>query len=320
MKILVTGGNGYIGSHIIVELLSICNDIIVVDNLSHSDITTTHKIYKITQKCISFYNMDLRSENLRTVFEKHAITHVIHLAGLKSVAESMFDPLEYYDQNVNSTICLLKLMKEFNVNHIIFSSSAMVYENSSVMVNEHSILAPSNPYGHTKLVIELLLSDMCKNANFNCTILRYFNPIGNHPSGLLMELKGENVMPKLCDSLINNTLFNIYGFPNEYHAIRDFIHVVDLAKGHVAVLEQKGYHVYNLGTGKGTSVLELLTTMEQVSNKKINYTFKDKRPGDAEFLVCDPSKIKKELGWQTTYDLSEMCKDVLTALKVNQLV
>ncbi len=318
--ILVTGGNGYIGSHIIVELLAIYDNVIVVDNLSHSDIKTMHKIYEITHKCVSFYNIDLRSDMLRSVFESHAITHVIHLAGLKSVNQSMSDPLEYYDQNVGGSLNLLKLMKEFNVNHIIFSSSAMVYENSSVMLNEHSILAPSNPYGHTKLVVELVLSDMSKNPNFNCTILRYFNPIGNHSSGLLMAFNGENVMPKLCESLINNVPFNIYGLQNQYNAIRDFIHVVDLAKGHMAVLDQKGYHVYNLGTGKGTSILELLKTMENVSGKKINYNFKDKRPGDSEFLVCDPFKIKKELGWQTTYDLTKMCEDVVTALKINNFL
>ena len=323
MQILLTGGNGYIGSHIIVELLSNTNhDIIVVDNLSHSDVTVPHKIYKLTKKYVTFYNIDLRDEKLKTVFEKHNITHVIHLAGLKSVGESNTNPLSYYDHNVAGTINLLKIMKEYKVNTIIFSSSATVYQNATHLLHEQSILAPSNPYGHTKLVVELLLSDLCKDPEFNCVILRYFNPIGNHPSGSLMELKGDNIIPKLSDSLINNTTFKIYGQYDtpDTSAIRDYIHVVDLARGHIAVLEQKGYHVYNLGSGKGTSVLQLLNTMEKISGHKINYEYGERRLGDLGSVVCDPSKIKKELGWETIYDLQTMCQDILTGLKVNQLL
>ena len=324
MHILLTGGNGYIGSHIIVELLTNYPEIniIVVDNLSHSEITIPHTIYKLTNKYVRLYNMDLRSDDLKTVFENHDITHVIHLAGLKSVGESTLNPLNYYDQNVGGTLNLLKYMQIFKVKNIIFSSSATVYQSSCLPLTEQSILAPSNPYGHTKLVIELLLSDLCRDLTFNCTILRYFNPIGNHPSGLLMELKGDNIMPKLCDSLINKKTFSIYGNYNSFDktAERDFIHVVDLAKGHIAVLNQKGYHVYNLGTGKGVSVLELIKTMEKVSGQTINYAYQDRRPGDVAFILCDPSKIKNELGWQTTLTVEDMCKDVLTGLKVNQLL
>ncbi len=317
MNILITGGNGYIGSHIIVELLKQDVNIIVVDNLSHSDISIPNRIYKITNKCVTFYNMNLNSELLRTIFEKHHITHVIHLAGLKSVEESTKNPLLYYEENVNSTIHLLKVMKEFHVNHIIFSSSATVYQSSLSLLNEQSTLAPSNPYGHTKLTIELLLYDMCKDPDFNCTILRYFNPIGNHSSGLLMDFKSQNIMPKIVESMTNKTVFHIYGQYEYGSAIRDYIHVVDLAKGHIAVLGKKGYHVYNLGTGKGTSVLELIKMMEKVSDLSIPYIYKDKRDGDVEHSVCDPSKIKHELGWETTLTLEEMCRDVMTGVKLN---
>ena len=313
MNILVTGGNGYIGSHIIVELLeNNFDNIIVVDDLSHSDVTIPNKIYQITQKYVTFYNMDIKSDQLKKVFENHVITHVIHLAGFKSVEESTKDPLKYYDCNVNGTIHLLKVMKEFNVKNLIFSSSATVYQPSLFLLNEQSPLAPSNPYGHTKLINELMLSDLCKTGDFNCTILRYFNPIGNHESGLLMELKSENVMPKLCNSLINNTPFYIYG---QYNT-RDYIHVVDLAKGHVAVMGQKGYHVYNLGSGKGTIVLELVTTMEHVLGKKINYEFRDARPGDVQTSICDPTKIKNELGWVAELSVEKMCIDTVTGLNL----
>lgn len=322
MKILLTGGLGYIGSHICVELLTEGHDVIVIDNLSHSDVTIPHKIYQITDKCIILYNLDLRSEEIRMVFEKHAITHVIHLAGLKSVRQSTIDPLTYYDHNVSGTINLLKIMKEYQVNHLIYSSSATVYQPGLHLINETTDLSPSNPYGHTKLVVEILLHDLCKNTNFHCTILRYFNPIGNHASGLLIELNSENVMPKLCQSLMNQSTFIIYGKYDtiDQTAIRDYIHVVDLAKGHLACLTQSGYHIYNLGSGKGTSVLELLKTMQFILNKEIDFTYQERRSGDVAHLVCDASKIKQELGWETKLSIEDMCRDVYTALKINQLL
>src|SRR5258708_6996658 len=263
MNILITGGLGYLGSHICVELLlNTTFNIIVVDNLSNSDIKTCEKIYKITNKTIKFYNVDIKDfDGLNFVFNVHKIDKVIHLAALKSVNESVNNPLTYYDNNVNGTINLLKVMKLYNVNFLVFSSSATVYKPSDDMLKEEDDLQPCNPYGHTKLMIEQILKDM---KDLNCVILRYFNPIGNHSSGILIDIHGENLIPHICKSIINNTPLNIYG--NDYNTIdgtgiRDYIHVCDLAKAHTAVLNCCCKHIYNLGTGKGTSVLQLINEM-----------------------------------------------------------
>lgn len=302
--ILVTGGLGYIGSHICVLLLNLNYNVIVVDNLSNATYDVYNKIYQITGKYVILYTCDITDNNmLKNIFKKNNIDHVIHLAGLKSVNESISDPLTYYHNNVTGTIVLLKVMKKYGVHNIIFSSSATVYKPGNVILTENSPLGPINPYGQTKLMIEQILLD----SNINYTILRYFNPIGHHQSKLIGNFTGNNIIPKIYDAIKNNQPLYIYG--NDYNTpdgtcLRDYIHVMDLADAHIYFLNNIIKGIYNVGTGVGTSVLELVTKLN------IPYIFAPKREGDTPMLVCSIDKITK-LGWSPKYTIDDICKNIL---------
>lgn len=306
--ILVTGGLGYIGSHICVELLNNNYNVIVVDNLCNSDYSIVEQIEQITNKTFTFYCVDMNDDILlNNVFKNHVIDVVIHLAALKNVNESINKPLCYYNDNVVGTIHLLKLMERYNVNNIIFSSSATVYKPTNSILSEDCELGPINPYGNTKWMIETILQD-CK---INATVLRYFNPIGNHESGLLYNHNGSNVMPMIGKVLNEGGVFSIFG--NDYDTkdgtcIRDYIHVIDVAKAHLVVMHQQGFHIYNIGTGIGTSVLELAEKMG------VAWKIGQRREGDAPMSVCDPSKIYKELGWKTEFTINDMCRTTLKGI------
>jgi len=313
MSILIVGVLGYIGSHVAITLLQRQYNVVGIDNLCNTSIDVLDKFYKITNKTITFYPCDMNNADaLRDVFSKHTIDKVIHLAALKSVRQSIDHPLDYYDNNVSGTITLLKVMNEFRVNTIVFSSTAAVYQPTESIITEDSSTCPISPYGHSKLIVE----DMLKHCRFNVVILRYFNPLGNHASGLLMDSKGENIMPMICQSVKNNTLFNVFGGhpTSDGTCIRDYIHVMDLAEAHVHVLNLTGYHVYNVGTNVGTSVLELINTMSFVLKKPIDYTVVGPRAGDITNLVCSADKIQRETGWQAIRNVTSMCRDVATAM------
>ncbi|HSW76823.1 MAG TPA: UDP-glucose 4-epimerase GalE [Candidatus Saccharimonadales bacterium] len=317
--ILVTGSNGYIGSHVIISLLQHDYHVVAIDNLCHSEINILHSIYTITNKTITFYPYDIRDEvKLKEVFTKHHIDKVIHLAALKSIPDSIHNPMLYYDNNVVGTLTLLKVMEEFTVNTIVFSSTAAVYDvNTSYYLKEESPVNPISPYGHSKLIIE----DILKHCHINAIILRYFNPIGNHPSGLLLDINGANIMPMICKSVIKKHRLSIYNNNTiDGSGIRDYIHVMDVADAHIKVLNVHGYHIYNIGTGKGTSVLELVKKMESTLGTIVPFDIVPSRPGDLPTVICLADKIKNELGWEPTLTLDNMCQDVITALKVKQLI
>ena len=329
MKVLVTGGCGYIGSHTVVDLLNENYDVVVVDNLVNSKIDVLDKIKKITNKNVTFYKLDLCSkEELRKIFEKEKIDAVIHFAGLKAVGESVLKPLMYYENNLISTLNLLDLMKEFNVLKIVFSSSATVYGSpKSLPIYEDFPLSTTNPYGTTKLMIEDILKDLYKSDNrFDITIHRYFNPIGAHKSGLLGEDPNgipNNLMPYIVRVATNRLpILNIFG--NDYNTIdgtgvRDYIHVCDLSYGHVLALKNKktGLKIYNLGTGKGTSVLELVNKFESVNNVKVNYQIVKRREGDIDACYASNEKAVQELGFNPKYTLDDMCLDSYNFVKKN---
>lgn len=323
MKILVTGGTGYIGSHTTVELINNGYDVVIVDNLSNSDILVLDKIEKITGVKPGFYKLDLRDkELLRKVFEENKFDGVIHFAGSKSVGESMINPLDYYDNNMISTIYLLQIMKEFGVENIVFSSSATVYGLAEYeKLTEDDTSEPVNTYASTKSNIEDLLffAGECGNK-LNVEILRYFNPIGAHQSGLIGDAPTgypNNLLPYLGDVAIGKRekLF-VYG--NDYDTedgtgVRDYIHVIDLADAHIKALEHcwknPGYYIFNVGTGTGTSVLEMVKTFEKVTGIKIPYEITDRRPGDVPVYIADPTKANKVLKWKAKYSIEEMCRD-----------
>lgn len=331
MKILVTGGCGYIGSHTCVELLNNGYEVIIVDNLSNSKEDVIEKIETITNKKVKFYNIDLRDENkLIKVFEENNIEAVIHFAGLKAVGESVLKPLMYYDNNLNSTITLLRVMKNFNCKKIIFSSSATVYgDPQELPITESADLHTTNPYGTTKLFIEKILEDMYNSDNTFCVInLRYFNPIGAHESGLIGENPNgipNNLMPYIVKVAVGELeCLNVFG--NDYDTkdgtgVRDYIHVVDLAKGHIKALEKSlnnnGLYFYNLGTGNGYSVLEIINAFQKVNNIKLNYKIVERRPGDIAECYADPSKALKELNWKAEKNIEDMCKDSYNFVKKN---
>lgn len=332
MKILVTGGAGFIGSHTCVELLNSEYDVVVVDNLSNSSEVSLDRVKEITGKDLKFYKADLLDcDTLDKIFLKEHIETVIHFAGLKSVNESVDKPLEYYNNNITGTINLCACMKKYGVKNIIFSSSATVYGEPAVLpITEQCPKGtPTNPYGMTKWMIEEILKDIQLSDNsWNVIILRYFNPIGAHESGLIGEdPKGipNNLLPYITQVAIGKRDYlNIYG--NDYDTpdgtcIRDYIHVVDLARGHVMAIkklkENCGFRIYNLGTGKGYSVMEVLHTFEKVCGRKLPYKIVGRRKGDVMASYADASLAKKELSWEALYDLEKMCQDAWNWQKKN---
>lgn len=319
--VLVTGGLGYIGSHTVIELIEEGFEPIVIDNLSNSKLEVKDKIEKITGKKLKVYIEDVcNEERLDKIMTENNITDVIHFAGYKAVGESVAKPIMYYENNLLSTISLLKQMKKHNVKNIIFSSSATVYgQPEKLPITEDSkVGGTTNPYGTTKLMIEKILSDVYKSDNeMNITILRYFNPVGGHVSGLLGESPNgipNNLMPYIVRVAVGK-LECLSVFGNDYDTkdgtgVRDYIHVVDLAKGHIAAIKHmNGLRYYNLGTGTGYSVLELVNAFEKVNNLKVNYKIVERRPGDIASCYADPSKAVKELNWKAEKTLEDMMKD-----------
>ena len=329
MRVLLTGGTGYIGSHTAVELLNLGYEIEVLDNLFNSKRTVLGDIEKITGIKPVFHEVDLLDmPAMEKVFSEGGFDLVIHFAGLKSVSESVEKPLEYYENNVGGTINLLKCMEKYGVKKMVFSSSATVYGDQGVpeLVEEMQAgVGITNPYGETKYVIEGILGAVAKaDEEFAVTILRYFNPVGAHPSGLIGEDPNDipnNLMPiimKVSTGEIKE--LNIYG--NDYDTVdgtgvRDYIHVVDLAKGHVAAIDKMkpGASIYNLGTGKGTSVLEMVAAFEKASGKKLPYRIVGRRAGDLGEVYANPGKAEKELGWKTELTIEDAMKDTINYLK-----
>ena len=324
MAILVTGGTGYIGSHTVVELLKENYDVIIVDNFVNSKPEVLNRIYKITGKKPRFYEASIQDyEKMKEIFQKEKITDIIHFAGLKSVAESVAKPQLYFDNNVGGSKVLLKLMEEFGVNNIVFSSSATVYgiPEHVPLREEDKVGGCTNPYGQTKLDIEYLLKDFAKeHKDANIAILRYFNPIGAHASGLIGEDPNgipNNLMPYITQVAVGKRPhLNVYG--DDYRTIdgtgvRDYIHVVDLAIGHLYALKKletkPGLVIYNLGTGKGTSVLELVHAFECANNIKIPYVICERRPGDVDENYADVSKAWKEMHFKTQLSILDACRD-----------
>ena len=329
MKILVTGGLGYIGSHTVVELCENNYEVVIIDNLSNSKIEVLDKLEQITGKKIKFYLGDVCNKQLlQEIFKKEKIDGVIHFAGYKAVGESVLKPLKYYRNNLDSTITLLEVMEEYGVYNLVFSSSATVYGNPKTLpIKEDFPLSTTNPYGTTKLFIEHILSDLCvANDKWNITILRYFNPIGAHKSGLIGEDPNDipnNLMPYIV-KVATGELAVLSIFGNDYNTcdgtgVRDYIHVCDLAKGHVLSLQKMaGLKYYNLGTGKGTSVLELVTIFEDVNQITVNKKIVERRPGDIDACFADTEKAFKELGFKTEYDVNDMCRDAYNFVMKNK--
>lgn len=331
MKILVTGGLGFIGSHTVVELANANNDVVIVDNLYNSKESVLEKLEKITGKKIKFYKCDLTNkEELDKVFiDEKNIDSVIHFAGYKAVGESVKKPIMYYSNNLISTTNLLEVMEAHNVKKLVFSSSATVYGDPGVpkYKEEFGRGETTSPYGTTKAMIEKILEDLYFSDNsWNITILRYFNPVGAHDSGLIGEEPNgipNNLMPYVM-KVASGKLKELSIFGNDYPTpdgtgVRDYIHVVDLAKGHVKALEkmEDGLNVYNLGSGKGVSVLELVNTFQKVNNVKVNYKIVDRRAGDLAEYYADPSKALEELNWKTEKTLEDICRDAWNYEKNN---
>mgnify|MGYP005775642233 FL=1 len=331
MKVLVTGGLGYIGSHTSVELLEEGHEVVVLDNLSNSKEEVKDKIKQITGKEVKFYLGDMINEELLDeIFTKEKIDAVIDFAAYKAVGESVQKPIEYYTNNVSTVLVLLKVMKKHNVKKLVFSSSATVYGNPEhVPIKETDKTGgTTNPYGTSKLFVEQILKDLYKSDNtWDIAILRYFNPIGAHKSGLIGEEPNgipANLMPYIA-KVANKELECLSVFGNDYKTkdgtgVRDYIHVVDLAKGHIKALEklekeQQGLYIYNLGTGTGYSVLDIINAFEKVNNIKVNYKIVERRPGDIAECYSDPQKAKEELGWEATLTIEDMCKDAYNFVK-----
>lgn len=331
MAILVTGGAGYIGSHTCVELLNIGEEIVIVDNFLNSKPEALERIKKITGKDFKFYEVDLiDKENLTKVFEENEIDSVIHFAGLKAVGESVREPLRYYHNNITGTLILCEVMASHNVKKIVFSSSATVYGSpKTVPIKEDFELHTTNPYGSTKLMIEDIMRDLYVSDNeWSVALLRYFNPIGAHSSGLIGEDPNgipNNLMPYIAQVAIGKLpILSVYG--NDYPTVdgtgvRDYIHVVDLAIGHLKAVNKirkdNGVHTYNLGTGTGYSVLQVVNAFEKASGKKVNYKIVDRRPGDIAACYADASKAKNELNWVAERGIEQMCADSWNFTKNN---
>lgn len=325
MRILVTGGTGYIGSHTCVELLNEHNEVIIVDNLYNSKKEVVNKIEKITGKKVKFYEADVCDKGaLENIFQENEIDAVIHFAGLKAVGESVKIPIAYYRNNIDSTLSLIEVMNKYNCKNLVFSSSATVYGEQDEPAYKETMTRkePTNPYGKTKAMIEQILEDLSiSDPEWKITILRYFNPIGAHKSGLIGEDPNgipNNLMPYILKVAVKE-LPELTIFGQDYNTpdgtcIRDFIHVVDLAKGHIKALEHatksnSGVYVYNLGSGKGVSVKEIITTFERVNNLKLNYKFGPRRKGDLPGFYADATKAFNEINWKTEENLESMCKD-----------
>ena len=324
MSILVTGGAGYIGSHTVVELQNAGYDVVVIDNLCNSSKKSLKRVEQITGKPVKFYEKDiLDTEALDEIFSNENIDSVIHFAGLKAVGESVAKPWLYYQNNIAGTLTLLDVMTKHNVKNLIFSSSATVYGDPKIIpiTEECPKGTCTNPYGWTKSMIEQILSDIYKADNeWNIVLLRYFNPIGAHPSGLIGENPNgipNNLMPYITQVAVGKRE-ELGVFGNDYNTpdgtgVRDYIHVVDLALGHVKALkkinEKAGLSIYNLGTGKGYSVFDIVNNFEKANNIKIPYSIKPRRPGDIATCYSSADKAYKELGWKAMYDIEQMCKD-----------
>ena len=324
MSILVTGGAGYIGSHTVVELQNAGYEVVVVDNLANSSRESLKRVEALTGKKVTFYKVDINDrDGLNNVFDSESIDAVIHFAGLKAVGESVAKPLEYYYNNISGSLVLFDVMRKHNVKDIIFSSSATVYGNPAFIpiTEECPKGVITNPYGQTKGMLEQILTDIQKADNeWNVILLRYFNPIGAHESGTMGEDPNgipNNLMPYITQVAVGK-LKCLGVFGNDYNTpdgtgVRDYIHVVDLAIGHVKSVEKlkekPGLKIYNLGTGKGSSVLDVVKSFEAASGVKIPYEFKPRRAGDIDENYCDATKARQELGWVATRDLTKMCED-----------
>ena len=332
MVILVTGGAGYIGSHTCVELLSKNEELVIVDNFSNSKPEVLEKIKEITKKDFKFYEVDLLDKpSLEKVFQENDIKEVIHFAGLKAVGESVQKPLQYYHNNITGTITLLEVMNKYNCKKIVFSSSATVYGlPKTVPITEDFPLSTTNPYGSTKLFIEQILKDCCvPDKDFSVILLRYFNPIGAHSSGLIGEDPNgipNNLMPFIA-RVADGTYPELNVFGNDYEThdgtgVRDYIHVVDLSIGHIKAIEKirnmKGVEIYNLGTGKGFSVLDLVNIFEKVNNVKVNYKIVGRRAGDIAVCYANCDKALKELGWKCERNIEDMCRDTWNFILKNK--
>ncbi len=329
MKILVTGGTGYIGSHTCVELLNNNHEVIIVDNFCNSSPSVKKSIEKITGKKAILYKGNVENKKLlEKIFINHKIDAVIHFAGLKAVGESVKEPLRYYRNNLDSTITLLEVMQNFKCKKLVFSSSATVYGSPKRLpIIEDSPLSTTNPYGSTKLMIEKMLGDLYTSDNtWSIAVLRYFNPIGAHESNLIGENPNglpNNLMPYIV-KVANGELEYLNIFGNDYDTkdgtgVRDYIHVVDLARGHVCainkVIKDKGIDYYNLGTGNGYSVLELVETFKKVNNVDVPYKIVARRPGDIAACYADPTYAKEKLGFTTIKDINDMCRDSYNFVK-----
>jgi len=323
MKILVTGGTGYIGSHTCIELIQSGYEIVVVDNLCNSSLESLRRVESLVGRNIPFHKVDVRDKSsLIGVFEQHSIAGVIHFAGLKAVSESIEKPIQYYDANVSATIILAEVMRKFNCKTFVFSSSATVYGNPhTVPIEENFPLSATNPYGRSKLIIEDFLQDVfVADETWHIALLRYFNPTGAHKSGLIGEDPNDipnNLIPYISQVAVGKLeKLNIFG--SDYDTpdgtgVRDYIHVVDLAKGHVKALKtlesRPQMLTVNLGTGNGYSVLDMVRAFEKASGKKIPYQIVDRRPGDIATCYANPNNAAKKIGWKAELKLDEMCKD-----------
>ena len=332
MKILVTGGCGYIGSHTCVELLNGGYEVVVVDNFSNSKKDVVDKIKEITHKDFTFYEGDVCDKELmEKIFSSEKIDAVIHFAGYKAVGESVKKPLMYYRNNLDSTLTLCEVMSEHNVKKLVFSSSATVYGSpKSLPIKEDFPLSTTNPYGSTKLMIEGILKDLYISDNeWSIAVLRYFNPIGAHESGLIGENPNDipnNLMPYIV-KVATGELECLNMFGDDYDTkdgtgVRDYIHVVDLSKGHLKAIEKiknsKGIDYYNLGTGNGYSVLEIVKNFSKINNVKVNYKITERRPGDIAACYADPSYAKEQLGWEAEKGIEDMCKDAYNFVMKNK--
>ncbi len=324
MKCLITGGLGYIGSNVVVELFEAGLDVIVVDNCSTSTLKSLTDIESIVKRVVPFRKVDIRDEaSLANVFSEFNIDFVMHFAGLKSVSESVAQPLLYYDVNVSGTLTLLKVMERFSVRKLIFSSSATVYGHQNLLPISESapMRKPENPYGHSKQLLEAVIKNVAfASSAWSAVCLRYFNPVGAHMSGTLGDDPighPNNIMPLVSKAAVDNQ-YTLQVFGDDYDTpdgtgVRDYIHVTDLALGHISavnyILQNDGCEFFNLGTGRGYSVLELIRSYEQASGLPVRYTIKDRREGDVGMSYADPSKAKQRLGWRAERDLDDMCRD-----------